>query len=627
MPSSVRHLFLTSAIATAATTLLPHATALASDHHGKAEQATKGAVEAVHLNQVGFTPSGPKTAIVVTDAQSPMAFQVRSAKGKGLFKGMTTVFGVNEGSAKAVHQIDFSKLDEAGEGLFVEVGGVKSEPFDIAADIYETLKYDVLSFFYHQRSGVPIEMPYAGSEEFTRPAGHPSDTATCFGPEDVNGNNWGGCTYTLDTTGGWYDAGDHGKYVVNSGISTWTLQNYWERIAGTPKAAAFADGAVNIPEAGNDVPDLLDEARYNLTFMLAMQVPEGTSMNLPKGNQYGQEKTLDLTPTDASGMAHHKMHDEFWTPLPQMPHEDPATRYLTYPSTPATLNLAGVAAQCGRIWRGIDDEFAAKCLSAAETAYAAAKRVPDVAGYTVTNGGGGGYGDTNFSDEFYWAAAELYLTTGDEKYHADMKASEHYLAAPASMGWGSVAALGNLSLMLNLDALSDDKASTLRTNVVGLADDFLEIADSEGYAIPFDGPYNWGSNSGVANHGIVLAYAYDATGEEKYRDGTIDLVDYILGRNPINQSYVSGYGENPMLNPHHRFWAKQADDRFPGPPPGALSGGSNNGNPADDVARSIYDNCQPQTCYKDDIGSYSLNEVAINWNAPMFWVAAFADER
>jgi endoglucanase len=583
---------------------------------------------AVLLNQTGFHPGSGKFAIVVTDATNPIAWSLLDGAGTQVASGMTTRFGVNAGSGETVHQVDFSAYGTEGDDLVIEVDGVDSEPFSIRNDVYARLKFDVLNFFYQQRSADPIVLPYAGGAEWTRPAGHPADLATCYGPVDFRGNDWGGCPYTLDATGGWYDAGDHGKYVVNSGISVWTLLDYFERSLSTPAAAAtVADGAAAIPEDANGQPDLLDEARYNLDFMLAMQVPDGTTLTLPLGNQFGNLDALVFTSVDASGMAHHKIHDEHWTGIPQRPDLDPETRFLSYPSTAATLNLAAVAAQCARLWAGIDQAFADRCLAAAERAYAAAVRVPDALAYDVTDGGGGAYGDTSLGDEFYWAAAELFITTGDNTYADAMRASPYFLGAPADIAWPSTQGLGNISLLESANGLTAGERATLEGNLIALADDYLALEQGEGYRIPFAGPYVWGSNSDFANHGIVLALAFDLTGEERYRQGVVDAMDYLLGRNPVDKSYVSGYGENPLTNPHHRFWAHSADPSFPGPPPGALAGGSNFSSPADPVAQSIYAGCTPQTCYRDDIGAYSLNEVAINWNAPLFWIAAFLDER
>jgi len=104
-------------------------------------------------------------------------------------------------------------------------------------------------------------------------------------------------------------------------------------------------------------------------------------------------------------------------------------------------------------------------------------------------------------------------------------------------------------------------------------------------------------------------------------------MDYLLGRNALSQSYVSGYGENPLLNPHHRFWAKQADARFPEVPPGAVSGGPNSGLQDPYVQAAGLKGCAPQKCFIDHIEAWSVNEITINWNAPFAWVTGYLDEQ
>ena len=296
----------------------------------------------------------------------------------------------------------------------------RATPSTIRADAYETLTYDALRYYYHNRSGIEIEEAYTGGGQgsyaadakWARPAGHVSeepnqgDVAVPCWPESEGAAT--SCDYTLDVTKGWYDAGDHGKYVVNSGISTWTLMNLYERsqLNGSSLASlSFADDTLNLPESGNDVPDLLDEIRWNLEFMLAMQVPEG----------------------DLAGMVHHKIHDFNWTGLGLAPHEDPQTRYLVPPTVTATLNVAATGAQCARIWQEIDAEFSERCLSAAESAWEAAQANPELYYDDCCNNGGGPYGDDDASDEFYWAATELFITTGEESYKTFMEDSEDYL--------------------------------------------------------------------------------------------------------------------------------------------------------------------------------------------------------
>lgn len=591
------------------------------------------AIEAIHVNQHGYAPDAKKRATVVADGARPLAWRLIDQTGRRVAQGRTAPFGYSRNAGHSVHVADFSDVTAEGDGYRLAVGAALSPPFAISKRIYRPLKADALAFFYHQRSGAEISADLVGAE-WARPAAHAPDLATCYGPQDFRGNDWGGCPYTLDVSKGWYDAGDHGKYVVNGGIAVWTLLNYFERSHGRdPSHFAFGDGSLAIPEAGNGVPDLLDEARWQLDFMLAMQVPDGTMLKLPRGDQFDRLDRLSFSEVDASGLVHHKVHDEHWTALPTPPHLDAEKRYLSYPSTAATLNLAAVAAQCARLFRPFDAAYADRCLKAAKKAYDAALRLPDILAYDVLEGGGGAYGDRNLTDEFYWAAAELYATTGDARYRTDMAALPQYLAAPEGdpnatndIFWNNVQTLGSLTLLAASGRLEAKELERLKKEIVKGADAYLAQAADDGYGVPFDRSYNWGSNGDMANRGIVLAAAHDITGEEKYRQGVVAIMDYLLGRNPLGQSYISGYGEKPMQAPHHRFWAKAVDPSLPGPPPGALAGGPNATSAPDEVARRLRSSCAPQTCYADETAAYSLNEVAINWNAPLFWIAAFLDE-
>ncbi|GGZ42581.1 glycoside hydrolase family 9 protein [Asticcacaulis endophyticus] len=579
----------------------------------------------IALNQTGFLPSSPKIAIVSGSDAKPVPWQVKDAKGKVVARGQSRYFGMNAGSGSPVHQIDFSELKTVGKDYVLVFNQIASSPFDIGPKVYDRLRYDTLAFFYHQRASVPIEAKYVG-ERWARPVAHNPDTATCYGPKDFRGNDWGGCPYTLDVSKGWYDAGDQGKYVVNGGIAVWTLMNWYEFSKG---AADFADGKVAIPENANGINDLLDEVRFEMDFMMAMQVPDGATLKLPRGNQMKSLDKLEFSTVDASGMAHHKMHDEHWTAVPMPPHLDTEKRYLSYPSTTATLNLAASAAQCARLFKGVDGAYAAKCLTSARRAFAAAQRLPDVLAIDVLQGGGGGYGDPKATDEFYWAAAELFITTGEAEFEAFVRASPDYLASPSGdaqgggdISWGSVQALGTLSLSIapNIPADMRDGA---RQAIIKTADAYVAQTAGEGYMIPMTRPYVWGSNADFANRAMIFGYAHSFTKNQNYFDQSLHLMDYLLGRNPNMISYVSGYGLNAMQHPHHRFWAPSKDKNLPPPPPGVLAGGPQNRNAADPALKAIFANCKPQTCYIDHIDSYSTNEVAINWNAPLFWLAAY----
>lgn len=581
-------------------------------------------VSPVRLNQLGFEAKAGKLAVAPNPSKTPVAWKLVDAAGRTRADGMTRVVGDDAASGEHLHQVDLSAFTRTGQGYRLQVGEAWSQPFAISAHPYARLKYDALGYFYQTRSGVPIEARFVGDPKLARPAGHKPDRATCFDKADTAGHRWAGCAYTLDASGGWYDAGDQGKYVVNGGISVWTLMNAYERAQARGTAQAFADGRAAIPENANDVSDLLDEARWEMEFLLRMQIPDGVHMAVPVGRW--KAAAPPFADRDVSGMVHTKIADENWTPLPTAPQDDRQTRYLYPPSTAATLNVAATAAQCARIWRKIDPSFADRCLTAARRAMDAAERNPEVyawQGFT----GSGGYGDERLTDEFYWAAAELYATTGSRADLARVKASPLYLTAP-EIAWPDTAALGTISLALTAERLPPAELARARVALIRAADSYLARVPLEGYAIPYStAGYPWGSNSSILNRALVLAYAYDFTGKAAYRDGVVDAMDYVLGRNPLDRSYVTGYGARPMENPHHRFWAHQINPAYPSPPPGVLSGGPNNTAMTDPVARKMRGTCKPQTCWADEAQAYALNEVAINWNAPLFWVASFLDER
>ncbi|MFD7897579.1 glycoside hydrolase family 9 protein [Streptomyces sp. NPDC059743] len=581
-------------------------TAGTADAVPKAAAPKAAAAIAVQVNQVGYLPDGPKRATVVTAATAPTAWELRSAAGATVASGVTTARGGDTASGDSTHLADFSSYTGTGTGYTLVVDGQRSHPFDIRAGLYNTLRSDAMSFFYQQRSGIAIDPALAGAA-YARPAGH-LGVAPNKGDTSVPCQA-GVCDYSRDVRGGWYDAGDHGKYVVNGGLSTWLLVNSFERAKRAGTDAALGDSTLRVPERGNGVPDVLDEARWELDFLMRMQVPEGKPL---------------------AGMAFHKIHDANWTGLPTRPELDDQQRELHRPSTAATLNLAATAAQCARVYAPYDAAFAARCLDSARRAWTAARANPNLIAPDSDGNGGGAYGDATVSDEFYWAGAELYATTGEAAYRDAVTASPWHTSSGAftsfGFGWADTAALGRIVLATVPTGLPAAETTRLRASVTAAADAHLTTMSGQGYAVPLPSTaYVWGSNGQVANNGIVMAVAYGLTGQQRYRAGSIEALDYLLGRNTLGQSYVSGYGEQPSRNQHHRFWANQYDASLPNPPAGSIAGGPNAAL-QDPVAQEKLSGCKPAACYIDDIGSYSTNEVAVNWNAPLAWLTQFAAE-
>lgn len=562
------------------------------------------------VNQVGYLPNSAKIATYSGSSLTALPWELR-LNGNVITSGTTVPRGVDAASGDNVHHIDFSAVTTAASGYKLYVGGDESYSFDISSGAFRGVLYDSIKYFYHNRSGIAIETPYTGGgntsyapdAKWARPAGHLNMGAN-KGDYDVP--CWSGtCDYSLDVTKGWYDAGDHGKYVVNGGISVWKLLTMYERALHlSNNASAFADGTLNIPESGNGVPDILDEVRWQMEFMLSMQVPQGQAK---------------------AGMVHHKVHDVGWTGLPLAPHEDGQNRALVPPTTAATLNVAATAAQCARLWQNIDAAFASTCLTAAERAWDAAQQNPNDIYSGNYDNGGGGYGDAYVGDEFFWAAAELYITTGDSKY---LPTIQNYEVERTDFGWPDTELPGLISLATVPTSHTATLQATARQKIIEIANLHLSVINSTGYLTPHTAQeYYWGSNNGVANKLFLVGLAYDFTGNDDYAKGVGKAVDHLFGRNPMSFSYISGHGENSLTQPHHRFWAGALNGAYPWLPPGAFSGGPNAGL-EDDVARAALDGCQtrPATCFMDDINSWSTNEITINWNSAIAWVLAFYDD-
>jgi len=570
----------------------------------------------IRVNQLGYYPKGDKIAILRADGESEnttVNWELKNSSGQTVYKGTASEFVRDAGSGEYCYTIDFSGFKTPGKGYRLYCGDEFSLPFDIDTDIYSEMKYDALKYFYHARSGTEIEMPYCEENQWARPAGHTEDTAEIFSSGEYTGPE------TIDATGGMYTEGNNGKSMINAGLSVWTLQNQYEFAVKTGYNKDFDDKTLNIPESGNKIPDILDEARWEMEWMLNMQIPEGN---------------------DKAGMAIHKVSSN--NSIFSLTSNDLERRLFYAPTTAATLNLSACAAQAARLWKDLDKNFSDKCLLAAETAWAAAKKDPDIICINT------GYdGDENFKDEFYWAACELYLTTKKTLYLEDMKSSEYYCKAPyaktsekeeifTSPGHSTRATLGTLSLAL----LAKDEFPQAVEEIIKTADYFLYIRDYEAYRvtlpvseyiIEYGGVreiimgYPPFSNQTILENAILMAYAYDKKKDTTYLSALRDSLDYIVGRNPILKCYVTGYGANPAKYPYHMFFANIFKPASPTVPKGFVVSGPNSHWDIWATAGGSVLTPPPQKFYTDSTDSWLTNSVSVDLNAALAWVTAYSD--
>lgn len=565
----------------------------------------------VRINQVGFAPEQEKTATIDVpspDAQ-PCAVAVIDAAGDTVWQGTASATMLNPVSGKPRQIVDFSSLSRPGTYTL----SVNHQPtangkwqianckFAICSHPYRELTRQALRAFYHQRASMATVEPYA--EGYARPAGHPDDhvlvhasAATDERPEGT----------VIACPGGWYDAGDYNKYIVNSGFTmgVWLMAYEFDR-------AYFDTLSLNIPPSlqgrtEGRLPDMLSEALYNLRWMLTMQ--------------------------DLDGGVYHKLTEPDFEGFIR-PDECTKPRYVVLKTTAAALDFAATMALAARVYAPYDPAFCAQAAEAAKRAYAWAEAHPAV--YydqpklnecyqpAITTGA---YDDFDVNDEFYWAEIELSLLTGDERYKANLGAHARAVAdtlagagknyLPAS--WGNVAELAYFELLINgktdVDAL------------LAYLEPYIGEVETSVHRSPYgnrEADFFWGCNSeGCCWRGVECLYAYRFTGDERYRINAERCLNYILGQNATGYCYVTGFGTRPTAHPHHRLSFSHPKGTLPG----FLAGGPNpmKQDALTDGVRYPKD-VPADESYLDEQPSYASNEVTINWNVTLFALTAGLD--
>lgn len=538
---------------------------------------------AIRLDQVGYLPGPPKIALLADAGGEPREFTVHDAStNRAVFRGKLSPPAADADSGDTLRAADFSRLRSAGR-FYIDVPGAgRSWEFEISPRVYHRAYYLAIRSYYGQRCGTDVDLGpefpgYRYQACHREGAWHPSSGKEGKAP----------------SVKGWHDAGDYGRYVVNSGISTGTLLWTWELYGNT-----IRDISLNIPESGDKTPDILDEIRWNLEWMLSMQ--------------------------DTDGGVWHKQTTERFSGF-VMPHEDKMPSVIIgtgappFKSSCATADFAAVMAAASRVYRPFDPAFAARALKAAEKAWRWSEQNPSVLFSNPPGVSTGAYGDRDCSDERLWAAAELWRTTRAQKYETYF--SENWqkfrpqIAPDRPPAWPAVAPLALWGWVL-----SDGPGSqTLRPLILQAAKELAARTATNGYRVsltPKD--YVWGSNAVAANYGMQLLVAHRLQPDPAFFHAALDNLHYLLGRNTFSLSFVTRLGANSVRHPHHR---PSGADSNPEPWPGLLAGGPN-ARRQDPAMKKLPDGLPPAKMYVDEQESYATNEVAINWNAPLVFVLA-----
>lgn len=518
----------------------------------------------IRLNTLGYLPAAPKRASVLTKAK---AFSViRLSDQEIVLRGEIGSAIRNSDTDENLSVVDFSSLNAPGEYRLKIEGSAESPAFKIAADLYREPFTLVTRAMYLWRCGVAVDGEWNG-RHFHHAACHTEDAWLDF----VSGKH-----EKLPSTGGWHDAGDYNKYVVNAGVTVGAMLRAWEDFP------ALRQTPLNLPESGGAFPDYLAEIKFEIDWLLTMQAPDGSV--------YTKVSTLDFGPF-------------------VLPEKEDALRYFCPSGTPATASFVAMLAQAARAFQPYDQEYAARCLTAAQKSYGylaahPEDRKPDQSKFKT-----GGY-DTTDPDDRLWASAELWQSTRDATILTDLEKRIVGLETSfdENFDWGNVKNLGLLTYVFSENpGRNEELVKELQKKLLHVADTIVGKAQAHGYARPLSTKYYWGGNGGVARQALLLESAYRLRHDRKYRNTTLDALNHLFGRNVDGRSYVTGLGSNPPMHPHDR---RSGGDEVDQPWPGYLVGGPQ---------KNAKD-------WKDDQADYARNEIAMNWNGALIYALAAALE-
>ncbi len=534
----------------------------------------------VTTNQVGYNVNSDK--MVFTTDTSEKTFEVINADtDKSVYSGKFGKAVKDQGTEAEVKSGSFTDMKDEGTYYIKSGKGVCTYKFKIGSGALDDIMKSAVLMLYKQRCGTATDKTAAG--DFAHPACH-TGSAVIYGTNEKK-----------DVTGGWHDAGDYGRYVVSGAKTVQDLMLSYENYN-------IKDDNYGIPESKNGIPDILDEARYELEWMMKMQ----------------DEKT---------GGVYHKVTCRNF-PETVMPEDETDELIISPVSAAATGDFAAVMAKASRIYANYDKDFSGETLAAAEKAWDYLKDGKNTGGFTNPDGiVTGEYPDTKTDDEIFWAASEMMLSENTdpqiEKYVKQglgLGKNGEDDKVTCSYGWASVGGYGisDIANYSGKNVKSDVKKyqAVAKKLLTDDADSIIKVADQSAYHISFAGLYTWGSNMEIADDGKELMQAYIATGDEKYKTLAADQLNYILGSNPLGYCFVTGFGTVSPKNPHHRpsqVKGKAMD--------GMLAGGADS-LLEDPYAKAVLKDQAPALCYADNAESYSTNEVTIYWNSALIYLLA-----
>lgn len=534
------------------------------------------AASRIFVNQAGYLPGDEKIAVVAFPATY---FTVVDERGNTFLAGNPQPFGVDEASGDNVCRIDISGLRQPGR-YCIFAGGEKSQTFAVGEDVYRDCFDKLMKSFYFQRCGCELEPRFAGM--WTHGRCHDRN-ATLLENQKIR----------VNVSGGWHDAGDYGRYTTAAAVTLAHLLYGW-RMFPMP----FSGQDIDIPDKPSDMPDVLIECRYELDWLLKMQRFDGAVW--------------------------HKLTSFKHAPF-VMPEQDEAQLFVFPVSSSATADFAAVTALASRIYRRYDEKFSDRLLICSKAAYDWLEKNPDFLGFQNPPGCDTGvYGENSDTDNRFWAAAELFCTTGEERYYSRMLELLPGDFSKTALGTASVGGFGALALLLHGRG-SAAVLTMLHKLFLRQAEELAALCDKSGWGCSITKEqFYWGSNMKVLTNGMVFLIAdflerNSINGVPRFRKYAAMQLNYLLGTNATGYSFVTGVGDFCVNYPHHRpAFADGVEECIPG----LVSGGPNSRREDGVAAALLPEGTPPMKCFSDNTECYSLNENAIYWNSSAVFLTA-----
>lgn len=551
---------------------------------------SEAADDGIHVDQVGYLTNHDKVAMVA-DAKDKTFEIIDTKTNKVVFTGKLSAPKYDAMSEENLSKADFTKLKTPGTYI-LKVGNRESYDFEIGDNVYAVPAVQSWRSYTLSRSNTPIDDTDVSGLKLK--GGHPQDKeAKVYFTDKLNKKG-----DVVDVSGGWYDAGDYGKYITTAGLSSAELMLAYEA-----NPDHFTKGQLVFPKgvkSDENLPDVLSEVKFEIDWMRKMQRQDGSTF--------------------------HKVSGLTWPGFDISPDTDTQPRYIFSTATYSSAIYGASLAVGARVYEPFDKAYAQSLKKDAERVWDYLQKTPNPV-YRVDEGqenGSGPYNKNTDIEERLWLAAEMFLTTGDKKYENYLQKEKDRLTdKPSFFTWDNTLALAQFAYA---KAKNADKGlqTEVRNAFISYADDILNKINNDGFECALaKEEYTWASTKNDLTQADILLMAYQLQPKQEYIDGALAQIHYLFGRNALNKSFMTGIGDNPPEHPHNRI--HESTGAYVA---GLVVGGPNHviGGDPDQTKYLESGHIPVAKSYIDVLTSWSTNEYAIDYTAAAVYALSWFAE-